>query len=184
MFDFVRRRLLRRGSSPNEVAHSPEPHGKSHPPTPFDRFLRSPTDARGYIALSLFLKSHIESGGSSSADEVAQKISALTGETLQTLYKSSGQRILEHAFNELSEKQASRDLQQSALLVEVAALIDEKHRVVSAEMETLQETLREGLSLRTQIFVVTSATLIVTIAVWLLTSLPEPLRRLIHGEPG
>ena len=146
----------------------------------YSKFVLNADDARGHIALALFLKEKLEQNEGSSSEEIIKAVSRASSSSLEAVYFPAAMRILQSAASGLATKEASRAMQESLLLVEITSLIDEKHSITSDRLDRLTAEL----SFPKQVLVVAAATLVSAIAVVLLASLLEPIAGLMSLVRG
>lgn len=145
--------------------------------TPFGRFVSGDDDARGHVALALFVQHQYASNEELTLKELAEIVGKTSPATLQQVYYPGSQRILKSAYDEFAMKDASREVQRSAAVAEIISAMEERHQFLSAQIEELAR----GSSFWREVGKVTLATLFVTIAVVLLSALPEPIHSLKEG---
>lgn len=144
---------------------------------PFSRFLNSHDDARGHIALSLFLINQSSEDKKKTLEDFDASVAKADGATIN-VFLSASQRTLERAFGEFQTKDASREAQNSYMLAEMTAAVEDRYQLTNAQLENLfveVKALHRHNSLPRHIIIVGAATLIVTLVVVLLARLQEPI---------
>jgi hypothetical protein len=179
--DFRFWRLRRKVDSPEieREESQPESLAISNAQSPFGRFIHSDDDARGHIAIALFLIQQFGENENLTVKQLVESISKTQPGFLQTVFFPASQRMLEKTFRELEDKEASREVQRSAIVAELTAVIEERHQYTAAQIDVLRD--KADSSLVREIMKVTAATLITTIVVVLLSLLPEPIGSLKEG---